>query len=427
MSTAVLRGATATARATSRRPARAGVRRERHPPAYPLLLAVIALVAGGVVMVYSASSVRAYIASDDPGLYGMQQALWAAIGLAAMLVMSRLDFRLLRYLAIPAYLGMLVVLVAVLIPGIGVDVNGSRRWIPLPVIGSVQPAEIAKLAICLYLAHWLDRRGRAANGFWHGFIPFALLVGPGFVLIALEPDLGTAGVYIAAALAIFFMSGANLIYLSATGAAVLAGAVFMVSNTSYQLQRVQSFFDPFRDPLHTGYNSVQALLALALGGITGLGLGGSRQKYLYLPAPSTDFIFAIIGEEWGLIGTLAVLALFVVIAYQGYRIAINAPDTFSGLLAAGLTTWLVVQACINMMVVTALLPVTGIPLPFISYGGSALIINLVAVGILLSISRETNETGSLLDAVFGVGRRDGRARVPRAGRRPRAARRAARS
>jgi cell division protein FtsW len=200
----------------------------------------------------------------------------------------------------------------------------------------------------------------------------------------------------------------------------------MVSTTPYQLQRVQSFIDPFRDPLHTGYNAVQALLALALGGITGMGLGASRQKFLYLPAPSTDFIFAIIGEEWGLIGTLTVLALFVLIAYQGYRIAIHAPDTFSGLLAAGITTWLVVQAFINMMVVTALLPVTGIPLPFISYGGSALTINLVAVGILLSISREAKQTGSVFDALVGVGRRDRRAHLPRAGRRKGTARRAAR-
>ena len=407
--------------------ARTGVKRERHAIAYPLLVSVIALVAGGVVMVYSASSVRAYIAADDPALYGVQQAMWAALGLVAMYITSRLDFRLLRYLAIPAYLGMLALLIAVLIPHIGVDANGSRRWIPLPVIGSFQPAEVAKLAICLYLAHWLDRRGRDAHGFWNGFVPFGLLVVPGFLLIAIEPDLGTAGVYMAAALAIFFMSGANLVYFSAAAAAVVGAAIFMVTNTAYQMQRVQSFIDPFKDPLHTGYNSVQALMALALGGVTGLGLGASKQKYMYLPAPSTDFIFAIIGEEWGLIGTLTVVALFVVIAYQGYRIAIHAPDTFSGLLAAGITTWLVVQACINMMVVTALLPVTGIPLPFISYGGSALVINLVAVGILLSISRETNQTGSVLDALAGIGRRDRRARVPRAGRRAGAARRASRA
>jgi cell division protein FtsW len=193
------------------------------------------------------------------------------------------------------------------------------------------------------------------------------------------------------------------------------------------MERVRTFLDPFRDPLDAGYNTIQGLLALALGGLVGEGLGASRMKYLYLPAPSTDFIFAIIGEEWGLLGTMTVLILFVMLAYHGYRIAIHAPDTFSGLLAAGITTWLVVQACVNMMVVTALMPVTGIPLPFISYGGSALTLNLVAVGILLSISRETNQTGSLLDAVFGVGRRDRRARVPRAGRRAGPARRAARA
>jgi cell division protein FtsW len=222
------------------------------------------------------------------------------------------------------------------------------------------------------------------------------------------------------------MAGANLVYVGAIASAVVASAWVMVTNTSYQLERVQTFLDPFRDPLGAGYNAVQSLYALALGGITGLGLGESKQKFLYLPAPSTDFIFAIIGEEWGLVGTLVVVALFVVVAYQGYRIAIGAPDTFSGLLACGITTWLVVQAFVNMMVVTALMPVTGIPLPFISAGGSALTINLAAVGILLSISRETTQTGSLRDAVFGVGRRDRRAHLPRAGRRAGPARRTTR-
>jgi cell division protein FtsW len=418
---------TAMAAVAARRTPRTGVRRERHRVAYPLVVAVSALVAIGVVMVYSASSVRSYITTADPGSQGLQQGIWAILGIVAMLAASRTDFRLLRYVAIPVFVVTMALLVVVLIPGIGTVANGSRRWLFVPGVGGFQPAELAKLAVCLYLAHWLDRRGTDAHGLWNGLLPFLVLVAPGFLLIAMEPDLGTAGVYVASALAVFFMAGANLLYLGATGAAVIGVAYLMVTNTSYQLQRIESFFDPFRDPLRTGYNAVQALMALALGGISGAGLGASRLKYLYLPAPSTDFIFAIIGEEWGLIGTLTVLALFLVIAYQGYRIAIHAPDTFSGLLAAGITTWLVSQACINMMVVTALLPVTGIPLPFISYGGSALIINLVAVGILLSISRETTQTGSLLDAVFGVGRRDRRAHLPRAGRRKGTARRAARA
>jgi cell division protein FtsW len=418
---------TAMAATATRRTARAGVRRERHEAAYPLLIAVIALVAIGVVMVYSASSVRSYISTTDPASQGFQQGIWAVLGLVLMIVASRTDFRLLRYAAIPIFWVTLALLVIVLIPGIGTTAFGSRRWLYLPGMGGFQPAELAKLAVCLYLAHWLDRRGTEARGLWNGLVPFVILVAPGFLLIALEPDLGTAGVYAAASLAIFFMAGANLLYLGAVGAAVMGAAYVMVTQTAYQLQRIDSFLDPFRDPLKSGYNAVQSLMALALGGITGAGLGASRQKYLYLPAPSTDFIFAIIGEEWGLIGTLTVLALFVMVAYQGYRIAITAPDTFSGLLAAGITTWLVAQACINMMVVTALLPVTGIPLPFISYGGSALIINLVAVGILLSISRETTQTGSVLDAVFGVGRRDRRAHLPRAGRRKGTARRAARA
>ena len=405
---------------------RGGVRRERHEPAYALLLAVMALTAIGIVMVYSASSVRSYFSSADPAAQGMEQLVWAAIGIAGLLLASRIDFRHLRYLAIPAFVITLALLVAVLIPGIGTEINGSRRWIVVPGIGSIQPAEFAKLAVVLYLAHWLDRRGTDARSLWNGLIPFTLLITPGFVLIAMEPDLGTTGVYVIAAGSVFFMAGANLFYVGAISAAVLGAAWAMVSATSYQLERVQTFLDPFRDPLGAGYNAVQSLFALALGGVTGAGLGESKQKFLYLPAPSTDFIFAIIGEEWGLVGTLTVVALFVVIAYQGYRIAITAPDTFSGLLACGITTWLVVQALINMMVVTALLPVTGIPLPFISAGGSALTINLAAVGVLLSISRETSETGSLRDAIFDIGRRDRRARVPRAGRRPGTSRRAAR-
>jgi len=394
--------------------------------AVPLLAAVIALCAIGVVMVYSASSVRAYVTTANPGSQGIQQAIWAVIGLGAMVVASRIDVHLWRRAAIPIYLFTLLLLAAVLMPSIGTQVAGSRRWLVLPYLGGFQPAELAKLAVCLYLAHWLDRRGTEVRGLTSGLIPFALLVVPGFLLIAFEPDLGTAVVFICAAVSIFFMAGANLLYLGAISGAIAGAGYLMVTSTPYQLRRIEGFLDPFRDPLHTGYNAVQGLMALALGGITGAGLGASRQKFFYLPAPSTDFIFAIIGEEWGLVGTLTVLALFLVVAYHGYRIAIQATDTFSALLAVGITSWLIVQALINMMVVSALMPVTGIPLPFISYGGSALIINPVAVGILLSISRETNQTGSLIDAVFGFGRRNGRARVPRAGRRPGAARRATR-
>ena len=424
MSAGTLVARRAQARAPARAPTRA--RRERGPVSVPLLAAVIALCAIGVVMVYSASSVRAYVTTSNSGSQGIQQAIWAVLGLGAMVLASRLDVQLLRRAAIPIYLVTLVLLAAVLVPSIGTQVAGSRRWLVLPVIGGFQPAELAKLAACLYLAHWLDRRGTEVRGLTSGLIPFALLVVPGFLLIALEPDLGTAVVFVSATVAIFFMAGANLVYLSAISGAILGAGYLMVTRTPYQLERVQSFLDPFRDPLGAGYNAVQGLMALALGGITGAGLGASRQKFFYLPAPSTDFIFAIIGEEWGLIGTLTVLSLFLVVAYHGYRIAIQAGDTFSALLAAGITTWLIVQALINMMVVSALMPVTGIPLPFISYGGSALIINLVAVGILLSISRETTQTGSLLNAVFGFGRRDGRARVPRAGRRTGAAPRATR-
>jgi cell division protein FtsW len=416
-----------TVRGATRRAARTkGVQRERRRVALPLLVAVLALVAIGVVMVYSASSINALLTSDDPARYGVAQGVFAAIGLAAMALVSRIDFRVYRYFALPAYVIALVLLVVVLVPGIGHEAGGSRRWLQLPIIGSFQPAEVAKLAIILYIAHWLDRRGRSARGIRNGLIPFAILVAPGFILIAAQPDLGTAGIYAVAALSVFFMSGASVLGFMAMGGAVVAAAVVFVSRTPYQMARVTTFLDPERDPLGAGYNAMQALIALAMGGLAGVGLGASRQKYLYLPAPSTDFIYAIIGEEWGLLGTILVLLLFVVIAWQGYRIAVHAPDTFSGLLAAGITTWIVAQAVINMMVVTALWPVTGIPLPFISYGGTALIINLVAIGVLLSISREA-QTGSVFDALGDLRRRDGRAHLSRPGRRASPARTAPRA
>lgn len=415
-------GAVTAARRTSRT---RGVQRERKRVSMPLLVAVMSLVAIGVVMVYSASSINALLNSNDPARYGIAQAIFAAIGLLAMVIVSRIDFRIYRYFALPALFVSWVLLAIVLVPAIGHEAGGSRRWLDIPIVGGFQPAEVAKLAIVLYLAHWLDRRGRAAHGFRGGLIPFALLVAPGFVLIALEPDLGTAGIYVVAALSVFFMSGASVTGMIAVGGAVFAAAALVVSRNPYQLQRITSFLDPEKDPLGTGYNAMQALMALAMGGLAGVGLGASRQKYMYLPAPSTDFIYAIIGEEWGLIGTVVVLLLFLAVAWQGYRIAVHAPDTFSGLLAAGITTWLVVQAAINMMVVTALWPVTGIPLPFISYGGTALIINLMAVGVLLSISREA-QTGSVFDALGDLRRRDRRAHLPRPGRRGRPARAATR-
>ena len=253
---------TAVAASTSvarRGVARGGVRRERHEPAYALLLAVMALTAIGIVMVYSASSVRSYFSESDPAAQGLEQLVWAGIGIVGLVVAMRLDFRHLRYLAIPIYVITAALLVAVLIPGIGSEINGSRRWIVIPGVGSLQPAEFAKLAVVLYLAHWLDRRGKEVRSFWNGLIPFSLLVAPGLFMIAMEPDLGTAGVYVIVAVGIFFMAGANLIYLTAIGAGVMAVAWAMISSTSYQLERVQTFLDPFRDPLDTGYNTIQAL------------------------------------------------------------------------------------------------------------------------------------------------------------------------
>ena len=394
------------------KPRKESLKRERHQADYTILVVVVALIAIGILMVYSSSAMKAYLRDDDTLSIVGPQIGWAALGLVVMAIMMKVDYRYLRLVSVPVFLVGLALLALVFVPSLNVVVGGSARWLKVGPLPAVHPAEFAKLAMVIYLAHWFAKRGTKIKGFWSGTVPFLIIIAPIIVLVFREPDLGTTMVLGLTALTMFYLAGANMLHLAwmlvfALVAMVLAGL------RGYQMDRIRTWLNPWADPLGAGFHTIQGLLALGLGGILGAGLGESRLAGgLFLPNASNDYIFAIIGEEFGLIGGVVVVGLFVVLAYSGIKVALAAPDTFGALLAAGITAWLCIQAFINIGVVVVLIPVTGITLPFISAGGSSLLISLAAVGILLSISRETVERGTWNDASADRGRRHGRAHLP---------------
>ena len=392
----------------------------RHGPDTVVVLAVLALTALGLLVVYSSSAMDGYLGGtsfEDTFRTLGPQLQWAAVGLAGMLVAMRVDYRWLRLASLPLLLVAGVLLVLLQVPSLQVTIGGSSQWLKLPGLPAIQPSELAKLALVIYLAHWMARRGSAVGGLTTGLLPFVAIVAPFVLLIFKSPDIGSAGVLGLTAVVMFFLAGANPVYLAGIAAATVAAAALLLKD--YQLTRLQSFGDPFADPLGTGYHAVQGLLALALGGLFGAGLGErAAAGGIVLPNAHNDYIFAVIGQEFGFLGAAAVIALFCLLAYRGFRVALEAPDTFGGLLAAGITAWLCLQAFVNIGVVVTLLPVTGITLPFVSAGGSSLIVSLVAAGILLSVSRETAVHGGWQHASGDRGRRNGRAHLPGSRRRP---------
>ena len=360
----------------------------RRKPDYPLLTVVGILVPVGLVMVYSASFVDAFTNRGTQLYYAWRQLGAAILGTIGLLVAQRLDYRFWRKYSVHLLGAALVLLLLVLVlPESLTTVNGARSWIRIGWF-SLQPSEIAKLALVVYFADWLSRRGARLGNVSYGLVPFAVTLGIVSGLVMLEGDLGTTVVMVVIAGVVYFAAGANLLHIA--GAATLAAGAFwaMVNLASYRQERIAAWIDPFAHYQGAGYQPVHALYALGSGGLFGEGLGQARQKFQWLPQAHTDAIFAIIGEELGLLGTLFVVACFLVIAYRGFRIAGRAPEPFAALLATGLTAWLVFQALINIAVVTTLVPFTGLTLPFLSYGGSSLLMCMVAVGILLSISRQ---------------------------------------
>ena len=380
-------------RTRTRRPFSDGGGRTRPPasrrsPAVFVLLAadVAALVVVGLVMVLSASSVQALRTFGSSWVVFQRQAMWMAIGAVALGVALRTDYRRWRRPSVPLLLLSLALLVVVLIPGLGVSVRGSSRWLGTGQF-RMQPSELAKLAVLLFAADQLARRG-AKGQMDRAMRPILVVLAAVTLLVMAQPDMGTTLVLGTIVLALLFVAGVELRRLARLLGIAAAGALVLALAEGYRRARLFSFLHPWKDAGNTGYQIVQSLVGLASGHWTGLGLGASRAKWGFLPNAYTDFIFAVIGEELGLLGTLLVIALFAAFAVLGVRAAIRAPDRFGALLAAGITAWVVGQALINIGAVIGVLPVTGVPLPFISFGGSSLVITMGAAGMLLNIARQ---------------------------------------
>jgi cell division protein FtsW len=371
---------------TNRRP-RQGIRAFVNAPLDVwLFTSVAALVAIGLVMVFSASSATAYAEHGDIAYYLKRQLIWLAVGLAGAYACYRLDYQRLRaaapYLLVAAIAGLLLVFV----PHIGVGVNGGRRWLGTAGL-SLQPSEFAKLALVIFLAAVLSVRGERITSLSRGLFPLCVPIAIVTVLVLKEPDMGTASLLFFTAFTMLFAAGARLVHLTAIALATVPFAALTVLASPYRRARIFAFVDPWRDPLNTGFHIVQSLLALGSGGIFGVGLGASRAKFFYLPEQYTDFIFSVLGEELGLIGTLVVIALFLTLAYRAVKIALAAPDRFGFFLAIGCGAMIAIQAFVNIGVVSSSWPVTGVPLPFISFGGSSLVVNLLAVALIANVGR----------------------------------------
>lgn len=358
-------------------------------PDYALIGVIAVLLVIGIEMVYSSSFV---IAHNNPR-YGsdtyflVRQLIWVAAGIVTMFVLMRVDYHHYQRLTVPAMVLVIIALFAVIATNLGHTAYGAQRWLSIGPLPPIQPSEFAKLVLLLYLADWLSRRGERLRNLFYGTLPFIVVLSLIAGLVLMQPDMGSAFVIVLSAVCVFFIAGADLKHFLGGAAACTIAVLLAIFTAGYRIRRVAAFLDPMQDPQGIGWHVIQTGIALGSGGIFGLGLGASRQKFYWLPSAHTDAIFAVIGEELGLIGTLTTLALFALFAYRGYKITIQAPDAFGFLLAAGITFWLTFQALLNIAVVTATIPFTGITLPFVSYGGSSMLVSFTAVGILLNISK----------------------------------------
>jgi cell division protein FtsW len=356
-------------------------------PRYDLLLmvAVVALLIVGLMMVYSAttfSSVNHQL-NEDPNSYFVRQLMWLGLGVVVMAAMAHIKYQFWRRFSVLILALALVLLGAVLV--LRSEQFGAARW--LTEGGSIQPGEFAKLAVIIYVADWLSSKGERIRQVTYGLIPFAVLVGFVDMLIIQQPNFSTAVLIAATAMVMFFIAGGEWWQILVSFVLGSVPLMLLISHYEHAMKRVVSFLFPLSQQAGDNYQTIQALIALASGGLTGMGLGASRQKFGWLPDAHTDGIFAVLGEELGLIGCLLVLGLFAFLAYRGFRVAMNAPDLFGAVLASGLTWSLILQALVNIAVVTSIAPTTGVTLPFISYGGSSLVTSLASIGLLLSISR----------------------------------------
>ena len=353
------------------------------------MVATAMLLIAGLLAVYTSSFAVAYNEYGDPNYFVARQAIFALAGVAALVFFMRMDYNRLRALSVPMLLIALAGLVLVLSP-LGVERNGAARWLVMGPV-SVQPSEFAKLAVLVYVSAWLASRGKDINHFSLGFVPFVLLLSVIGALIIAEPDMGTTVIIVVVACTLFFVAGAPISHLALLLSAGAAASYLVISTRDYQLDRLASFIRPEDDPQGFGFQIIQLLTALGSGGPIGIGWAESRQKHLYLPGAHTDGVFAILGEELGFIGLMGILALFAFFIYRALRVTMKTNDSFALLLGVGLISWISFQTLINIAGITRTIPLTGVPLPFLSYGGSALISLMAGVGILLSVSRYTSE------------------------------------
>jgi cell division protein FtsW len=347
---------------------------------------VLALVFLGVVMVYSASAIIAADRFGDPFFFLKKQLFWAFLGGGLLWAALRLDYRRLERLVVPLLVVSIALLVLVLLPPFGQAINGTRRWFRIGPL-SFQPVELAKFALVLYLASFLTRRAAALRSFWQGLFPILLVAGTMALLTFVQPDLGNSLALVVLTLVLAYLAGAPVKHMAWVAAAALPLVTLAIALKPYRWRRMLAFVNPWDDPQGSGFQIIQSFLALGSGGLTGRGLGGSKQKLFYLPEPYTDFIFAIVGEELGLIGAVCVIALFAVLIWRGLRVGLRAPDPFGSYLALGLTVMLATQTLVNLGVVMGALPTKGLPLPFVSFGGSALLMTMFSAGVLLNISQ----------------------------------------
>jgi len=351
-----------------------------------LLSAIIILTVFGIIMIYSASSIWAEYKFNDSFHYIKQQGLFAVVGIIGMYIISKIDYKIYYKKTRIILSTCLFLLILVIIPGIGSVRNGSRSWFGIGSFG-VQPSEFAKLGLIIFTSKYLTEHGKEVQKSIKGVIPILLTMGLFFGLIMLQPDLGTGTVLAVSVVALLFIAGMDMKFFYIGGVLGIIGIIILIVIAPYRMDRITSFVDPWQDPLGTGFQIIQSLYAIGPGGLLGMGFLNSRQKHFYLPEPQTDFIFSIISEEFGFLGIFIVSSLFLTILYRGIKIALNSPNEFSKYLSFGIIFQILFQTLMNLMVVVGLIPVTGVTLPFLSYGGSSLLITLFSMGILLNISR----------------------------------------
>lgn len=358
-------------------------------PDYMLILCPLLLLGMGLVMIFSSSAVIALERHGDPYFYLKRQGAWAVVGVIAMFLAMRVDYRNLKRYIYLIYIATAVLLMAVLIPGVGMNVNGAQRWINLGVT-TFQPSEFAKLAVVIFFAGFLAKKDaeNKLGDFVFGYLPNIIALTVIFALVHMQPDMGTALIIASAAVTLFIVGGVRLTHIGGTALIAMPLLFAAIYSVGYRRRRMLSFLNPWDDASDSGYQIIQSFVALSNGGLWGMGLGNGKQKLFYLPEPHTDFIFSIIGEELGLIGALSVLLLFLIIAWRGVRAGMLAQDKFGALLALGITFTMTIQALLNISVTTGVTPTKGLPLPFISLGGSALVMWLISVGLLANVSEK---------------------------------------